>query len=180
MNKNNNNIAKAVMVFGASELGKKIIGDLVSNQIPVSYYSMDSNTTGTFEIENVDYQIIKSELINNTYFVDGMRKYLSHIIIIVSGSDLDEEIDNLLKLNIPLIILTKKGYNGKSLTLKSRFAKVKTYIFHGLLDKVENSDKDDKILIKMIISAIDFLNKRNIGVYSPLDNVSQGRLGRKI
>lgn len=106
-----------VYVHGAGNLGKAIIEVLLSQGISISPF-ITGQTKGVETIsekvfEKIDFQRFQ-QLQGNRHFTQP-----THIVVTVPGNVLEEQIDQLLEFNTPLIICST-GYNEHLISSKAQ------------------------------------------------------------
>ena len=158
-----------LMIFGPPELKNSLEEGFMFKGVRVFSYCIFTNATGNHEADDVCFDVTRLNRYNEGKFNNALEEEVTHIIVAVTATVLEEQIDNLLNLKKPLIILSE-GHISKDISKKIWKAKGKAFLFHKVLDKIEGSNKgEDRALIISTITAINFLNTRKPGVFSPLN-----------
>jgi len=119
-------MSKKILVYGVGKLGESIIKGLIDRKIEVfcESYNGPSDNEYVIDHKNVLVDILNSSKLKNNIYNKELKKEVSYIIVTLTGAVLEKEIDFLLSLGIPLVILSTK-FDEKKISQKAIDANVK-------------------------------------------------------
>ena len=117
---------KGVLVYGVGKLGESIIKGLIDRGIKLFHESYNGPNDKEYIIDykNVIVDVLNSKKLKNNIFYHNLKEQVSFVIVTLTGDILEKEIDFLLSLEIPLIILSTK-FDEESISKKAKNAGVK-------------------------------------------------------
>jgi 4-hydroxy-tetrahydrodipicolinate reductase len=117
---------KGVLVYGVGKLGESIIKGLIDRGIKLFHESYNGPNDKEYIIDhkNVIVDVLNSKKLKNNIFHHNLKEQVSFVIVTLTGDILEKEIDFLLSLEIPLIILSTK-FDEESISKKAKNAGVK-------------------------------------------------------
>jgi len=140
-------MSKKVLVYGVGKLGESIIKGLIDRGIEVFYESYNGPSDKEYVIDhkNVLVDILNSSKLKNNIYNKELKKQVSYIVVTLTGEVLEKEIDFLLSLGIPLVILSTK-FDEKVISQKAINANVKILMSQNMaLGIVDFWDRIQKI-----------------------------------
>ena len=143
---------KDIAIYGFGKLGEGILKGLIDRGISVYHdsYNGPNDNESIVDYENIQVDILNSSKLKNSLYNKDLKNDVGYIIVTLVGSVLEKEIDFLLSLDIPLIILSTK-YDEALISEKAKKAEVKVLMSQnmafGIVDfwnRIERMDKLDE------------------------------------
>jgi 4-hydroxy-tetrahydrodipicolinate reductase len=151
-------MSKSVLIYGFGKLGESILKGLIDLGIKVYHESYNglSDTEKVFDYKNVLVDINNSTKLKKQLYRTDLKYEVSYIIVTLTGDVLEKEIDFLLELEIPLIILSTK-YDEELISSKAENAGVQILMsqnmalaivdFWNRIDSIDNVPVTEEISI---------------------------------
>jgi dihydrodipicolinate reductase len=145
---------KDVLLYGVGKLGESILKGLIDRDISVYHesYNGPNDKENVLDYNGVIVDILNSSKLKNNIYNKELKEVVSYIVVTLVGSVLEKEIDFLLSLDIPLIILSTK-YDEKGIKQKALNANVKILMSQNMAfgivdfwDRIKNMDILDPTL----------------------------------
>ena len=163
---------KMLMVYGPPMQKYTLEKILIAEGFSVFSYSIYKYGREVY-MKDTYFDITNLKLINEKSFEGSLEKSVSCIIVAIPATVLEKEIENLLKLNKPLIIISN-DYDSKIILPKIWKHKGKVLLLRGLFNKVKENNNDNALRVT-VIQAIKFLDRKNTyGVFHSSDLIKQG------
>jgi len=126
-------MSKSIMVYGVGKLGESIIRGLIDRNIKVFHESYNGPNDNEYIIDhkNVLVDILNSSKLKNNIHNKELKNQVSYIVVTLTGEILEKEIDFLLSLDIPLIILSTK-FDEKLVVQKANAANAKVLMSQNM------------------------------------------------
>ncbi len=141
---------KSVLLYGFGKLGVSIVEGLIDRNIKVYHesYNGPNDTEYVFDYNGVIVDIFNSTKLKNNIYKKDLKEVVSYIVVTLVGNVLEKEIDFLLSLDIPLVILSTK-FDSESVKEKALTAKVKVLMSQnmalGIVDFWNRIEKMDRL-----------------------------------
>jgi len=126
-------MSKRILVYGVGKLGDSIIKGLIDRDMKVFHESYNGPNDKEYIIDykNVLVDILNSSKLKNNIYNKELKKQVSYIVVTLTGAVLEKEIDFLLSLDIPLVILSTK-FDEKVISQKAIDANVKVLMSQNM------------------------------------------------